>query len=203
MADELFGDAGGGGAKEPALAGMALRDAVLVLAALGIWGGADAWAAASGLAVATVAAVGNGVVAGWVITSLLHEWGHYAGAKLSGAVAPRIQAQGLSFFRYRFDLENNSLGQFTAMSLGGNIAHWSAFLGLLVLLPLSTPGQAAFVGAALAFALFASVIEWPIIARVRQGQVQPAEAFAHIDAAFLRRNYLIGGAGGLLFFAVV
>ena len=203
MADELFGDAGGADAQEPALAGMALRDAVVVLAALGVWGGTDAWAAASGLAVATVAAVGNGVVAGWMITSLLHEWGHYAGAKLSGAVAPRIQAKGLSFFRYRFDLENNSLGQFTAMSLGGNIAHWSVFLGLLALLPLSTLGQTAFVGAAFAFALFASFIEWPIISRVHQGQVRPAEAFTHIDAAFLRRNYLIGGVGGLLFFAVV
>ena len=202
MADELFGDAADGDAQEPALAGMALRDAVLVLAALGLWGGADAWAAASGLGLATVAAVGNGGVAGWVITSLLHEWGHYAGAKLSGAAAPRIQAKGLSFFRYRFDLENNSLGQFTAMSLGGNIAHWSWFLGLLLLLPLSTAGQAAFVGTAFAFALFASFIEWPIIARVRQGQVPPTEAFTHIDAAFLRRNYLIGGAGGLLFFAL-
>lgn len=201
MADELFGDAAGEDAKEPALAGMALRDAVLVLAALALWGGADAWATASGLGLATLAAVGNGGVAGWVIASLLHEWGHYAGAKLSGAAAPRIQAKGLSFFRYRFDLENNSLEQFTAMSLGGNIAHWSWFLGLLLLLPLSTPGQAAFVSAAFAFALFASFIEWPIIARVRQGRVQPTEAFTHIDAAFLRRNYLIGGAGGLLFFA--
>lgn len=203
MADELFGDAAGEDAKEPPLEGMAVRDAVLVLAALGVWGGADAWAASSGLAIAAAAAVGNGVAAGWVITSLLHEWGHYAGAKLSGAVAPRIQAKGLSFFRYRFDLRNNSLGQFTAMSLGGNIAHWSVFLGLLALLPLNTAGQAAFVGAALAFALFASVIEWPIIARVRQGRVQPAEAFAHINPAFIRRNYLIGGVGGLLFFAVV
>ena len=36
MADELFGDAAGEDAKEPPLEGMAVRDAVLVLAALGV-----------------------------------------------------------------------------------------------------------------------------------------------------------------------
>ena len=200
-ADELFGDAPGAD-QEPPLAGMALRDGLVLLAALAIWGGADAWAVASGLPLAVFASVGNGIAAGWIITSLLHEWGHYAGAKLSRAAAPRIQPKGFSFFRYRFDLQNNSLEQFTYMSVGGNLAHWSVFLALLVLLPLETAGQAAFAGAAFAFALFASIIEWPIIARTQRGEVQPAEAFAHIDAAFIRRHYLIGGIGGLLFFAV-
>ncbi len=201
-AEEVLGDAPSADAKEPALAGMLVRDGLTLLAALAIWGGADAWAQTSGLHLALFASVGNGIAAGWIIASLLHEWGHYAGAKLSGAVAPRIAPSGFSFFRYRFDLKNNSLEQFTYMSIGGNLAHWGLFLALLVLLPLETAGQAAITGAAFAFALFASIIEWPIIARTQRGEVQPAEAFAHIDEAFIHRHYLIGGIGGLLFFAV-
>lgn len=201
-ADEVLGDAPDKDAEEPALAGMLIRDGLTLLAALAIWGGADAWAGISGLHLAVFASVGTGIAAGWIIASLLHEWGHYAGAKLSGAAAPRIAPTGFSFFRYRFDLKNNSLEQFTYMSIGGNLAHWGLFLALLMLLPLETAGQAAIAGAALAFALFASIIEWPIIARTQRGDVQPTEAFTHIDEAFIRRHYLIGGIGGLLFFAV-
>ena len=187
--------------KEPALGGVLLRDAATIVAALALWGGADAWAGATGLGLAMVTAVGASMVAGWSIASLLHEWGHYTGAKVAGAVAPRVQVSGMSFFRYNFDLENNSLGQFTAMSLGGNLAHWATFAAAFVLLPMSTPAQATFVGTAFAFAVFASVIEFPIIARTASRRVRPLEAFAHIDKAFITKHYVIGGVGGLLFLA--
>ena len=190
-----------GDAAEPALGGQLTQDAALILAGLALFGGAEAWAAASGLALAQVVAVGNALVAGWVIASLLHEWGHYAGAKLARAAAPRVKPPGFSFFRYRFDLEKNSLGQFTAMSLGGNVAHWGVFAAAFLLLPMATLAQSGFVAATFAFAVFASVIEWPIIARTNWRGLQPIQAFGHIDRSFIRRHYVIGGVGGLLFLA--
>ena len=201
MADEQSGDAGKSDAREPALGGQLTKDAALILAGLALFGGAEAWASVSGLAIAQIVAVGNALVAGWIIASMLHEWGHYAGAKLARAAAPRVRPPGFSLFRYRFDLEGNSLGQFTAMSIGGNLAHWAVFAAAFLLLPMSTLAQSGFVGATFAFAVFASVIEWPIIARTNWGGLPPSNAFAHINRSFLRRHYVIGGIGGLLFLA--
>lgn len=191
------------GAKEPALGGMMLRDGVALAAVLAVWGGADAWAVVSGLQFAKAVAIVNGVVAGLVVVALLHEWGHYAGAKLTGAIAPRVEPKSpSSLFRFQFDLANNTLRQFTALGVGGNVAHWLAFLTLFALLPLETAGQTALVAAALAFAFGASVLEVPIIARALKGTVQPIHAFDHLSRAVLRRHVFIGGIGGLAFAAV-
>lgn len=190
-------------AKEPALGGMLLRDGVALAAVLAIWGGAEAWAAVSGLVLAQGLSVVNGIAAGLVVVSLLHEWGHYAGAKLTGAIAPRNEPRGLaSLFRFQFDLANNTLRQFTALGVGGNVAHWLAFLALFAFLPLDTVGQTALVAAALSFAFGASVLEVPIITRALKRTVEPIHAFDHLSRAVLHRHVLIGGIGGLAFAAV-
>ena len=199
MADENVKESPKSEEKEPELLGMLLRDAAVVFAALALWGGADAWATTSGLAVALVTSVGSALIAGWIIASLMHEWGHYLGAKLSGSKAPRIKAPGLLFFRYNFDLVNNSLGQFTSMSVAGSLAHWGVFAAALLLLPMATLAQTAFISSTFAFAIFASIVEWPIIARTSLRKIQPIQAFAHIDGTFLLRHQVYGGVAGLAF----
>lgn len=199
MADQVTQEAPTAQDREPALLGMLLRDATLMFAALAIWGGADAWAISSGLALALVTAVATALIAGWVIASLLHEWGHYLGAKLARSKAQRINMPGLLSLRYTFDLEKNSLGQFTAMGVAGNIAHWGVFVAALLLLPMSTLAQTAFVSATLAFAIFGSIVEWPIIARTLLRKVEPIQAFAHINGRFLLRHQVYGGVVGLAF----
>ncbi len=203
MADDAIdiGTDSDGEGREPALGGMLIRDGAIVVGLLALWGGAETWAASTGLGLALVTAVGASLVAGWLIAGLLHEWGHYTGAKFARAAAPRVKLPGLSFFRFNFDLEKNSVGQFAAMGIGGNLAHWGAVAAALILVPMTTLAQTTFVSATVAFAVFASVIEWPIIARTASGRVRPAEAFAHLDQAFFRRHYVIGGVGGLLFLA--
>ena len=201
MAEEVLEVVKDAETSEPALGGMLIRDGAAVVGLLALWGGAEAWAANTPLVLALVTAVGASLVAGWSIGGLFHEWGHYAGARLARAAAPRIKVQGLSFFRFTFNLEKNSLRQFTAMGIGGNVAHWAAVAAAVMLVPMTTPGQATFVSSTVAFAVFASVIEWPIIARTASGRVRPIEAFAHLDRSFLRRHYVIGGIGGLLFLA--
>ena len=185
--------------QEPPLLGMLLRDATLVFAALAIWGGAEAWAISSGLALALVTAVATALIAGWVIASLLHEWGHYLGAKLARSEAPRINMPDILFFRYNFDLEKNSLAQFTSMSIAGNIAHWGVFVAALLMLPMSTLAQTAFISATLAFAIYGSIVEWPIIARTLLRKVEPIQAFTHINSRFLLRHQVYGGVVGLAF----
>ena len=199
MADENVKESPKSEEKEPELLGMLLRDAAVVFAALALWGGADAWATTSGLAVALVTSVGSALIAGWIIASLMHEWGHYLGAKLSGSKAPRIKSPGLLFFRYNFDLVNNSLGQFTSMSVAGSLAHWGVFAAALLLLPMATLAQTAFISSTFAFAIFASIVEWPIIARTSLRKIQPIQAFAHIDGTFLLRHQVYGGVAGLAF----
>ena len=201
MAEEVLEVTKDAETSEPALGGMLIRDGAAVVGLLALWGGAEAWAANTPLVLALFTAVGASLVAGWSIGGLFHEWGHYAGARIARAAAPRIKVQGLSFFRYTFNLEKNSLRQFTAMGIGGNVAHWAAVAAAVMLVPMTTLGQATFVSSTVAFAVFASVIEWPIIARTASGRVRPIEAFAHLDRAFLRRHYVIGGIGGLLFLA--
>ena len=185
---------------EPSLAGLLLRDGLTLAAALAIWGGAQAWAAVSGLAIAKALSVVNGIAAGLLVVGVLHEWGHYAGARFTGAIAPRIRPKDFtSLFRFAFDLRKNSVPQFTALGIGGNVAHWIAFLALLALLPLETGGERALVAGAFAFALGASVLEVPIIFRALRGAVRPTQAFDHLTKAVLRRHAVIGGIGGLVF----
>lgn len=185
---------------EPSLPGLLLRDGLTLAAALAIWGGAEAWATVSGFAIAKALSVVNGIAAGLLVAGVLHEWGHYAGAKFTGAIAPRIRPQELtSLFRFQFDLRKNSVPQFTALGVGGNISHWLAFLALLALLPLETGGERALVAGAFAFALGASVLEAPIIFRALRGAVRPPQAFDHLTKAVLRRHAVIGGIGGLVF----
>ncbi len=184
---------------EPTLASVALRDFLHATVALCAWAGAEAWVSVSGLMLATGLSIAAAIAAGWTLAALLHEWGHYAGARLSSAVAPRVQPAGLAFFRYQFDLQRNSLAQFTAMSIGGNLAHWGLVAAGWLLLPMETLGQAALVGAFFAFAVFASVIEWPIMARTLGRKIAPAAAFDHLNRRFIRQRYVVGGIGGILF----
>lgn len=180
-----------------------VRDIGLALAALTIWGAADTWAIASGLWLAKIVAVGNGILVGVLIGFLFHEWGHFAGAYWSGAKALRLTYGKVDELRYDFDLTANTQRQFQWMGFGGNIAHWSLFALALILVPLDTPSRSAFVAATLGFALFASLTEWPIIARVSSGAVEPSAAFSHLDRALFLRNELLASVGSLVFLALV
>ena len=188
---------------EPELIDMLARDGAIAVGALAAWGGAEAWAASSefGLAMATTLAAA--VIAGWLIPSIAHEWGHYLGAKLTRAKAPRVRIPNFLFVRFNFDLESNSLGQFTSMSIGGSVVHWGVFLAALMLIPMDTLGQFAFVSATFAFAVYGSAVEWPIIARTTFGKVAPKNAFAGLSFKSLRMYQALGAIAGIGFFAWV
>lgn len=184
------------------LRSIAVRHGAAALAALTLWGAADAWASDSGLMLAQLVALFNALFAGTALAYLAHEWGHFSGARLSGAISPVLK-EPTSFFMFNFRDDLNSRSQFLAMSAGGPIANWSLFLLLFLLLPLTTLPQVLLVATSLAIAVSVSVFEVPVINRVTYGD-DPAETVARRvreAGRFPRNTGIVAGAVFFLLFA--
>jgi len=182
---------------------LALRDGGIVLAALSLWAASDAWHSVTGLGAATLLSVLNGIAAGYIVNLLAHEWGHFAGARWFGGIAPTTPRITRLFPIFKLDLQRSPVRAFQAMSVGGNLAHWAAVLLLFTWVPLDSPGRAALACSAFAFAFGASVTELPVIRRSFAG-ASPIESFKGISRASLRRDRRIGyAAGALLFLALI
>jgi hypothetical protein len=183
------------------VARLALRDGAIALAALSVWAAADAWHAVSGLGFAALLAVLDGVLVGAAVTLLAHEWGHFAGARLAGGIAPTV-GLGSVFPLFSFDMQRSPARAFRAMSVAGNGAHWAVVLLLAVALPLDTPGRIALLSASFGFAVFGSTTEIPVIRRAFAG-ASAVESFAGLTGAVLRRNRWVGAGAALALFLVL
>ena len=179
---------------------LALRDGGIALAVLSLWAAADAWHTATGLGAASLLSVLDGIAAGYVINLLAHEWGHFAGARWFGGIAPTTPRITRVFPIFKLDLQRSPVRAFRAMSVGGNLAHWTAVLLLFTWVPMDSPGRLALACSAFAFAFGASVTEFPVIRRSFAG-ASPIESFKGISRATLRRDRWIGIAAGALLFA--
>jgi hypothetical protein len=183
-------------AKEPNLALVGVRDLGIVLAILSLWAAADTWYVVTGLGLAAWVSVLNGLLAGAAITGLLHEWGHFAGARLSGGTAPLAPAK--SFLPlFNFDFSKSETSHFQAMSVGGNLPTWGFALLLAMALPLDAPGRIAIVSSAVGFSIFALIVEAPVMSRVAGGMA-PAESLGKITASTIRSGAIGGAVGALL-----
>ena len=147
---------------------ISVRHGAAFLAAITLWGAADIWAIQSGLALAQGVALLNAIFAGVAMAYLAHEWGHFTGARISGAVSPVLK-EPQSFFMFSFKQDLNSRGQFLSMSAGGPIANWTLAVLLFILLPMDTVSQAMIVAATTGIAVSVSVFELPVINRVMYG----------------------------------
>lgn len=189
-------------ANEPADVGAADRQVVILLAqlfvaawAFALWAAADAWQALTRLPVATALSVLTALPAGLVFATLVHEWGHFAGARVAGARCTVPAKVGLYAFNY--DFAKNSLRQFLAMSWGGQAGGLLAIFALAVLLPLDTPGRCMVLAASVGAFFFAGMIEWPVLARVgRSGN--PLAELSRIDRGVIRRGAGAGVAAAAL-----
>ncbi|MEM7100405.1 MAG: hypothetical protein AAF541_19210 [Pseudomonadota bacterium] len=139
-----------------------------VLAAMTLFGAGSIWAAESGLLVAQLVALGNAYLAGTVMASIFHEWGHFSGAKLSGAIAP-VRAKPVRFyFLFDFDMENNTARQFLWMSAGGISANWLIAIAAALLIPLNTYEGALLFAVLVGKAVNVSYFEVPIFLRTQE-----------------------------------
>jgi hypothetical protein len=155
---------------------IAVKHAAIVLASLTLWGTSDYWAAQSGLMLAEIVSLVNAIFVGVILAYILHEWGHFAGARISGAVSP-VAKEPVSFFMFSFKDELNTRGQFLSMSIGGPFANWSLFALIFMLLPLDTWSQAMLLATSFAIAVSVSVFEFPVINSVMYGE-KPAETIS-------------------------
>jgi hypothetical protein len=181
---------------------LALRDGAITLAALSLWAAADAWHATTGLSAAALLSVLDGLAVGGALGLLAHEWGHFAGARWGGGIAPTTKITQL-FPIFLLDMQRSPERAFRAMSVGGNVAHWSLVAALFLWVPLDAPGRVALACGAFSFAFGASLTEVPVIRRSFAG-ASPVESFQGLTGAKLRRDRWIGiAAGALLFVAIV
>ena len=175
------------------------KHAAFVLGSLSLWGVSDYWAAESELILALGLALINSVVAGTIIASILHEWGHFLGARLSGSNAPLLE-KTFSFFFFNFKDEGNTKSQFLQMSLGGPLANWSLVIGVFFLLPLETWSQILLIATMLSIAVSVSIFEVPIMLRLRDGEPSVIIQRRLEEAGSKPRNIgIVAGALGALF----
>ncbi|MFK7897242.1 MAG: hypothetical protein AB8G23_15480 [Myxococcota bacterium] len=178
-----------------------LRDVAIVSVLLSVFAAAETWAQVSGLAFAALLSVVNGFLVGTATGALLHEWGHFAGARLGGGHAP-LKPIGGFLPLFDFDYKNNDAKSFDWMSIGGNVAHFSVVALFFFALPMTSPGAAALVGGAFGFAVFSSLVEFPVIRKARSG-LTGIEALATIPRDFVSRYFPWAvGAGIVAFLAL-
>ncbi len=172
---------------------------VMVMGALTLWGAADAWATTSGWGLAQVAALANAVIAGTVIANTLHEWGHFAGARLSGAFAPALEKPVRYFFMFDFSFEKNDRGQFAWMSWGGILVPWALVALVAWLVPIDTASRALLLAVFVTRAVQVSVFEVPVVRRASAGGDPREELGRELTTGFGRSRYVGLAAGALVF----
>ena len=173
---------------------------LVFLVALSLFAAADSWSAISGLGIATLLSVITGALAGITISTLVHEWFHYAGARYVGAAFEIPSRQGL--FLYDWDFSSNSLRQFLFMSIAGSVGGFVALILLWNAVPADSWGRAALRSGVIASVLFAALIEWPVIRRARESG-DPLTELSKIDQPLLSRSFIIAGIAGILMTLII
>ncbi|RPG33869.1 MAG: hypothetical protein CBC52_000860 [Gammaproteobacteria bacterium TMED92] len=185
---------------EPSVFSLLTRDAMIVLAALTLWAASDAWFQVTGLWAAELLSAGDAIFVGYIVAAIFHEWGHYLGARISGARTTRSLPKNLTnLFRFSFDFKSNSSYQFHSMSFGGWIGHWSILLLIFLTLPLDTLGRVALVSSLFGFAIFATFIETGILRKTFAG-VEPATALGELSKSHFRNAGAMGTISGVVLF---
>ena len=187
---------------EPTLFSLLARDTAIALAALSLWAAADTWYLVSGLGFALAISVLDAIFVGYILGALFHEWGHYTGAKLSGASAPRVKPKGTSLFRFNFDMAANTQRQFHWMSFGGWVFHWSLLAILVLAMPFDSIGRIALVSSVFGFILYATFIETGIL-RQTLGGSDPAETLSQLSAKTFQQAGIVGSVAGLFALATL
>lgn len=169
---------------------------------LAVFAAMDAWLIATdGLVVAQLL----GAIAAFLTASYLagafHEWGHFMGARLSGAYSPVVpEAKGGLMFG--FDNSRNTPRQFLAMSFGGSAGNWLLVILVALLLPMDNVARAALLATAFGRAIGVLVFEGPIIQRVMNGGDPQEELTQRVNEGGLDKSTVYGYiVSGLAFLA--
>ena len=143
------------------------------------------------------------MIAGTVIASTIHEWGHFAGARLSGSVSPVFEAPKRHFFLFDFPMDQNDTRQFLWMSWGGIAAPWVAVLGVLLFVPLGTTSGLVLLATLFSKAVAVAAFEVPITRAAAAGGAPAAELGKAAAAGALPRSRRVGLWAGAGLFALL
>ncbi len=149
---------------------------VAAFLAIGIWAALDSWRELTGLPVATGLSVLAAVLAGIGLSHLFHEWGHFAGARLSGARSP-VKPEP-AFLMFDFDYQGNSGGQFLCSGIAGSAGNLLLVLLVALSIPLDAPGRSMLLATALGMMAYVALLEWPALLHMFRNR-DPIAAMTH------------------------
>lgn len=175
----------------------------MVMAALTMWGAAETWAQSTGWALAQFVAIGNALVAGFIIPSTVHEWGHFLGARLAGSNSPVLDEAKNHFAMFDFKMDENNTQQFAWMSWGGILAPWVPVFIAAAVVPLTLISGAVLFATLLSKAVAVAAFEVPItLQAIRTGE--PGKALTEsVVGGGLSRGRRVGQVAGVLCLALV
>lgn len=176
------------------LAKLAGTHSLVFMLSLSLFAAADSWSTVTGLGIATFLCLLTGALAGVTISTLIHEWFHYLGARLTGARYNIPSKLGL--FVFDWDYNANQLRQFLVMSVAGSVGGLVAIVLLWNAVPADSWGRAALHGGALAGFVFGSCVEWPVLRRIRAGG-DPLAELSKINESVLARSFVVSLLAGV------
>lgn len=166
-----------------------------LLLSLCLFAAADSWTAITGLAFASLLGVVTGLLAGLTMTTVIHEWFHLLGARVSGG-AYNIPAK-VGLFVYDWNFDSNSVKQFYIMSVAGSVGGALSVYLLWNSVPADTLGRASLRGAAVGAFVYAAIIEWPVLLRTRSSGL-PLVELSKIDKQVLTRALIGAVVSGVI-----
>lgn len=172
-----------------------------VLAFFLLWAAADTWYVVTDLSLALVLSVITALVAGAWIARIVHEWGHFTGARIAKSYSPIVpEIRGV--FMFGFNHAKNDRNQFIAMSLGGPIANWCLVALIFFFIPMDNLGRATLLGMTFAKAVSVCIFELPVIAKVMRGADGEEEIQTQLSNGTQDRGAVIGYLSGALVWLV-
>lgn len=165
------------------------------LGAFGVFAAADSWSAITGLGFAAFLALVAAIVAGLTSTTLIHEWFHFAGARICGASFGIPGSSGLFVFDWHYD--KNTLQQFYTMSVAGSLGSAAGIALLWLAVPSDTSARAALIASGIASFAYGACIEWPVLKRVRRSR-DPLAELTKINQLVLTRSFVVAMVVGLV-----
>lgn len=191
--------------RSPTLLGWIIRDVFITsVVAMGLlaghWWLSDGYDWLSGAVVAIPAFIGC-----YVICYILHEWGHYLGALLTGIKMPLGPYQGA--FLGQFHIDDYTRKQYLWLSWGGDIGH--VVVTVIALWLYATFGGftlASFAVGGVAFSIQSLAVDQPVIWKVTFGaDVKEAAAKGTTPQVILKRTWQtwIPGAIALIAYSFI
>lgn len=172
---------------------------VICVGVFAIWAAADAWQQVTQLGAAAFLSVSTAILAGATIAALIHEWGHYVGARWSGSTYTGVEQFGL--FVFNFDYSKNNPHQFDVMSWAGQAGGWLAVILLWLAVPMDSAGRVMLVCSAIGHTVFTAVFEWPVILHARNSR-DPQLELSRITREDIYRYEAIGAGSAILLWLI-